>query len=65
MTDLNRKYSLNDLASKDCMFIATGVTDGSLLDGVHFTGEFVETETLIMQSSDKSVRRLFSRKPKG
>ncbi|MBI1233152.1 MAG: class II fructose-bisphosphatase [Alphaproteobacteria bacterium] len=65
VSDLNRKYSLNDLASKDCMFIATGVTDGSLLDGVHFTGEFVETETLIMQSSDKSVRRLFSRKPKG
>jgi fructose-1,6-bisphosphatase II / sedoheptulose-1,7-bisphosphatase len=65
VSDLNRKYSLNDLASKDCMFIATGVTDGSLLDGVHFSGEFVETETLIMQSSDKSVRRLFSRKPKG
>lgn len=65
VSDLNRKYSLNDMASKDCMFIATGVTDGSLLDGVHFTGEFVETETLIMQSSDKSVRRLFSRKPKG
>ncbi|HAQ36008.1 MAG: fructose-bisphosphatase class II [Maricaulis sp.] len=63
--DLNRKYSLNELASKDCMFIATGVTDGTLLDGVHKTGEFIETETLIMQSADKSVRRLFSRRPKG
>ena len=65
VSDLNRKYSLNDLASKECIFVATGVTDGSLLDGVRISGEFVETETLIMSSGDKSVRRLFSRRPKG
>ena len=46
----------------DAEAVVAGVTRR---DGVHFTGEFVETETLIMQSSDKSVRRLFSRKPKG
>ena len=32
--DLDRIYSLEDMAKGDCIFAATGVTDGSLLDGV-------------------------------
>ena len=32
--DLNRIYKLEDLAKGDCIFAATGVTDGSLLGGV-------------------------------
>ena len=32
--DLNRIYKLEDLAKGDCIFAATGVTSGSLLDGV-------------------------------
>src|SRR5690606_19304197 len=32
--DLNRKYGVRDLASGDVLFAATGVTDGSLIDGV-------------------------------
>src|SRR5215467_11912453 len=34
ITDFNKKYSLMDLASGDVVFSATGVTDGSMLDGV-------------------------------
>ncbi len=30
--DLNRIYQLDDLAKGDCIFAATGVTDGSLLE---------------------------------
>ena len=34
ITDLDRIYKLEDLAKGDCIFAATGVTSGSLLDGV-------------------------------
>ena len=37
-TDLDRIYKLEDLAKGDCIFAATGVTDGSLLDGVKRRG---------------------------
>jgi fructose-1,6-bisphosphatase II / sedoheptulose-1,7-bisphosphatase len=41
--DIRRKYSMNEMASSDVIFSATGVTDGSLLDGVHFRQGFAET----------------------
>jgi len=34
ITDFNRKYGLLDLAKGDVMFAATGVTSGSMLQGV-------------------------------
>jgi len=42
---------------------ATGVTAGSLLDGVRFEGGFVHTETLVMNSVDQTVSRLRSKRP--
>ena len=39
-------------------FAATGVTDGSLLDGVHFRGDFAETETVVLRSKTGTVRRI-------
>jgi fructose-1,6-bisphosphatase II / sedoheptulose-1,7-bisphosphatase len=54
--DLNRKYSLMDLASGDVVFAATGVTDGSMLQGVHFHGQFVTTESILMRSGTRTVR---------
>jgi len=56
--DLDRKYSLMELASGDVIFAATGVTDGSLLRGVHWEPEGITTETLIMRSKTKTVRRV-------
>jgi fructose-1,6-bisphosphatase II / sedoheptulose-1,7-bisphosphatase len=56
--DLDRKYNLMDLASGDVIFAATGVTDGSLLRGVHWEPEGITTETLIMRSKTKTVRRV-------
>ena len=38
--DIKRKFSMEEMASGDVIFSATGVTDGSLLDGVHFHGVF-------------------------
>jgi fructose-1,6-bisphosphatase II / sedoheptulose-1,7-bisphosphatase len=60
-----RKYDLDDLASGDIMFAATGVTDGSLLDGVRFeTGETL-TETVVMRSSTGTVRSIKTRRKNG
>jgi len=46
--DLRRKYSAEDLVGGDCVFAATGVTDSSLLRGVRFTRDSIQTETVLM-----------------
>lgn len=56
--DVKRKYTMQDMASADVVFSATGVTDGSLLDGVHFRGDFAETETVVMRAKTGTVRRI-------
>jgi fructose-1,6-bisphosphatase II / sedoheptulose-1,7-bisphosphatase len=58
ISDINRKFRLEDMASGDVVFSATGVTDGSLLDGVRFRGDFAETESVVMRSKTGTVRRV-------
>ncbi|HTZ80428.1 MAG TPA: class II fructose-bisphosphatase [Stellaceae bacterium] len=56
ITDLNRKYGLLDLAKGDVMFAATGVTNGSMLQGVRrFAGGAV-THSMVMRSHSGTVR---------
>jgi len=59
--DLDRIYKLHDLAKGDCIFAATGVTDGSLLSGVKRIrrpngARIMTTETVVMRSSSGTVR---------
>jgi fructose-1,6-bisphosphatase II / sedoheptulose-1,7-bisphosphatase len=54
--DLDRIYHLNDLAKGDCIFAATGVTDGSLLAGVRRRKNCVTTESIVMRASTGTVR---------
>jgi fructose-1,6-bisphosphatase II / sedoheptulose-1,7-bisphosphatase len=55
--DLNRIYKLEDLAKGDCIFAATGVTDGSLLQGVkRLKGGTMTTESVVMRASSGTVR---------
>ncbi len=56
ITDFNRTYALNELASGETVFCATGVTKGSLLDGVVFKGGRVNTHSLVMTSTDGMIR---------
>jgi fructose-1,6-bisphosphatase II / sedoheptulose-1,7-bisphosphatase len=56
--DLDRIYRLDDMAKGDCIFAATGVTDGSLLDGVKRRKELVTTESIVMRASSGTVRRV-------
>ena len=56
--DLDRIYALEDMAKGDCIFAATGVTDGSLLRGVHHRKNCVTTESIVMRASSGTVRRV-------
>lgn len=56
--DVTKKYTIDDMAMGDVIFSATGVTDGSLLQGVHFRGDFAETETVVMRAVTGTVRRV-------
>jgi fructose-1,6-bisphosphatase II / sedoheptulose-1,7-bisphosphatase len=61
--DLNRKYLHTDLASGDVVFSATGVTDGSMLRGVHVEGPYVTTHSIVMRSATRTVRWVNMRHP--
>jgi fructose-1,6-bisphosphatase II / sedoheptulose-1,7-bisphosphatase len=55
--DLDRIYLLEDMAKGDCIFAATGVTDGSLLEGVkRRRGGTMTTESVVMRASTGTVR---------
>jgi fructose-1,6-bisphosphatase II / sedoheptulose-1,7-bisphosphatase len=57
ITDLDRIYKLEDLAKGDCIFAATGVTDGSLLEGVKILrGGKMTTNSVVMRASSGTVR---------
>ena len=55
--DLHKIYRLEELAKGDCIFAATGVTDGSLLKGVkrHKSG-VMTTHSVVMRASSGTVR---------
>lgn len=55
--DLDKIYTLHELAKGDVIFAATGVTDGSLLDGVkRLRGGMMTTESVVMRASSGTVR---------
>ena len=56
VTDPKMIYGIEDMAKGDCLFAATGVTDGSLLSGVKFRKNVIETETIVMRSVTGTVR---------
>jgi fructose-1,6-bisphosphatase II / sedoheptulose-1,7-bisphosphatase len=56
VTDARKKYALEDMVRGDCIFAATGVTDGALLSGVKFGRRIIETETVVMRSATGTVR---------
>lgn len=57
ITDLDRVYALEDLASGDVIFAATGVTDGSLLKGVKRRRDgVITTQTVVMRASSGTIR---------
>jgi fructose-1,6-bisphosphatase II / sedoheptulose-1,7-bisphosphatase len=58
--DPRKKYLIEDMVRGDCLFAATGVTDGPMLRGVRFAARFIETETVVMRSANGTVRRIIA-----
>jgi fructose-1,6-bisphosphatase II / sedoheptulose-1,7-bisphosphatase len=56
--DPRKKYNIEDMVKGDCLFAATGVTDGAMLRGVKFGKDIIETETVVMRSVTGTVRRI-------
>jgi fructose-1,6-bisphosphatase II / sedoheptulose-1,7-bisphosphatase len=64
--DLDKIYDLEELAKGDCIFAATGVTDGSLLEGVKTLRDGnVTTESVVMRASSGTVRWVKSEHRRG
>ncbi len=49
-------YGLNDLVRKECIFAATGITNGSLLRGVRYTNLGAVTNSVFMRSESGTIR---------
>ncbi len=60
--DLAHKYTLEEMAKGDVIFSATGVTDGSMLSGIHREANgAVTTHTVVMRSATGTVRWIRAR----
>ena len=58
ITDPRKRYEIEDMVRGDCLFSATGITDGPMLKGVRFRENLIETETVVMRSATGTVRRI-------
>ena len=63
ITNLDRVYTRDDLVTKDVIFAATGVTDGSIVAGIKREVGYLTAETILMRSKTGSVRRMIYRNP--
>ncbi len=63
ITNLDRVYTRDDLVKSEVIFAATGVTSGSLLNGIRREPGWVTMETILMRSKTGSVRRIEYRTP--
>jgi fructose-1,6-bisphosphatase II len=62
--DLNRVFTTNDLVSGDNVFFAaTGITDGEMLEGVHYSSTFATTDSLVIRSRTGTRRRIQATHP--
>ena len=61
VTDPDKAYTMEEMASGDVLFAATGVTDGNMLRGVKFGRTHITTHTVAMRSSTGTVRWIEAR----
>ncbi|HSN06645.1 MAG TPA: class II fructose-bisphosphatase [Candidatus Angelobacter sp.] len=59
--DLDRVLLTDDLVTGDnVFFVATGVTDGEMLEGVRFRGDTATTHSIVMRSKSGTIREVKS-----
>ena len=65
ISNLNRIYRRSDMVRDHVVFAATGVTSGSLLEGIRRGPGFFEADTILLRSRTGSMRRMTYRHPTG
>ena len=63
ITDLKRKYNIEDMIKGDVMFCATAITNGDLVNGIKDEKEFFEANTIALHK-DARVNALYKNKHK-
>jgi fructose-1,6-bisphosphatase II len=59
--DLNRVLTTDDLVTgNNVFFCATGITDGELVRGVHYTSHGAQTHSIVMRSKSGTIRQVSS-----
>ena len=61
ITDLNKKYNIEDMIKGDVIFCATGVTDGEMLKGINDKGDFFEASSFVLHKSQKLSKKITNR----
>ena len=56
ITDLNKKYELNELIKGDSIFCATGITTSNVLSGIKIKDNCYESETLVTHKSTNYIK---------
>lgn len=57
ITDIDKVFMMDDLVGgDDCIFAATGVTDGELLKGVRYKGKNADTQSIVMRAKSGTIR---------
>ncbi len=67
--DMNKVFTIEELAKGNLMFCATGVTQGSFLDGIVFKSWGCTSHSLVMRSQSGTIRHIraehhFDKKPR-
>lgn len=62
ITDLDRKYSMEEMAAGDVIFTATGVTTGGMLRGVRRENGVIITDSIVMRAKSGTIRRIEGRR---
>ncbi|MBI5351069.1 MAG: class II fructose-bisphosphatase [Chloroflexi bacterium] len=59
--DLDEVLTENELVrSDDVFFAATGITDGVLMPGVHYSGEGASTVSIVMRGKTGTIRKIYA-----
>ena len=63
ITDLNKKYELNEIVKDDSIFCSTGITGGDLVSGIKVDGNEFISETLVTHKSE-GLKKVFKLRQK-
>ena len=58
ISNLNKKYELNEIISGDTIFCATGVTNGDLVKGIVDKGDIFEASTFALHKDFKINKKI-------